>query len=301
MFLVGVWNLIWSRASECILSMHRVTQFRWFITTCLLAYHKFGHWWVPLNPFCSLFELACTCPGLVPIELCQFVSLHDTHFSLKPLPKRNTSRQLVRVLVPLMNRARLTNCIPIEENPQHMPPLLRRPEIPLCVIPYLQLYIIDHGFRFALIIGIDEYANGSKLGGAVADAKAMKQFLEKHFRIPEANIVSLFNEKASRLAIIDAFRKLRDNELIEKGDPIVIYFSGHGCERPAPDAWGPGSRTQCLLPQDYKAVGTEPILDQAPIPDRAIGALLEDIAKEKGDNIVNAIPCFVPLFSDHDV
>ena len=119
-----------------------------------------------------------------------------------------------------------------------MPPLLRRPEVPLCVIPYLRFYIINHSFRFALIIGIDEYANASKLSGAVADAKAMKQYLEKHFRVPEANIVSLFNEEASRLEIIKAFRKLRDNELIEKGDPIVIYYSGHGCERPMPGALG---------------------------------------------------------------
>ena len=174
-----------------------------------------------------------------------------------------------------------------------MPPLLRRPEVPLCVIPYLRFYIINHSFRFALIIGIDEYANTSKLSGAVADAKAMKQYLEKHFRVPEANIVSLFNEEASRLEIIKAFRKLRDNELIEKGDPTVIYYSGHGCERPAPDAWGPGSKIQCLVPQDYEAVGTELIRDRAPIPDRVIGALLEDIAEKKGDNILSAIPCFV--------
>ena len=171
----------------------------------------------------------------------------------------------------------------------------------MCVIPYLRFCIIDHTFRFALIIGIDEYANASKLSGAVADAKAVKQYLEKHFRVPEANIVSLFNEKASRLAIIDAFRKLRDNERIEKGDPIVIYYSGHGWERPAPDAWGPGSKIQFLLPQDYEAVGTEPIPDHAPIPDRSIGALLEDIAEEKGDNIVNAISCFVSVFSDDGV
>ena len=90
MFLVGVWNIIWSRALQCILSMHRVAQFGWFITACLLpvAYHKFGHWWVPLSPFCSPCELARTCPSLVLLELCRLVSLDDTHFPLKPLPKR---------------------------------------------------------------------------------------------------------------------------------------------------------------------------------------------------------------------
>lgn len=151
---------------------------------------------------------------------------------------------------------------------------------------------------FALIIGIDNYINCQKLGGAVADAKAMKEYLEQVLRVPEDHIRALFDQNATRDAIITAFKDLQNDGRIKNGDPIVIFYAGHGGELPAPPSWiwwSPDSKIQALLPQDYKASKIEPI------PDRAIGALVEGIAKVKGDNIVRATPRPLSLSTDHGV
>jgi uncharacterized caspase-like protein len=140
---------------------------------------------------------------------------------------------------------------------------------------------------FALVIGIDDYTNCRKLSGAVADAKAMKEYLEQVLRVPKDHIRTLFDHHATRDAIITAFKDLQNDERIKNGDPIVIFYAGHGGELPAPPSWiwwAPDSKIQSLLPQDYKASHIQPI------PDRAIGALVEGIAKAKGDNIVRATP-----------
>ncbi|KAG6371107.1 hypothetical protein JVT61DRAFT_10648 [Boletus reticuloceps] len=140
---------------------------------------------------------------------------------------------------------------------------------------------------FALIIGIDDYARWDKLRGAVTDAKAIKQYLEIDLQVSEDHILTLFDKKATRAAIIEAFQKLRNDERINKGDPIVIFYSGHGCERDSPPAWNLNSKTQCLVPQDCEATGVQPL----PIPDRTICALIEGIAREKGDNIIVIFDC----------
>ncbi|KAF8553761.1 hypothetical protein OG21DRAFT_1197024 [Imleria badia] len=141
---------------------------------------------------------------------------------------------------------------------------------------------------FALIIGIDDYFNCGKLRGAVSDAKAMKEYLEQVLRVPEDHIRTLFDQNATRNAIIQAFKDLQKDERIEKGNPIVVFYAGHGGELPSPVSWtwwDPKSMIQCLLPQDYDKSCIPPI------PDRAVGALIEGIAKAKGDNITVIFDC----------
>ncbi|KAH0832380.1 peptidase C14, caspase domain-containing protein [Lanmaoa asiatica] len=152
---------------------------------------------------------------------------------------------------------------------------------------------INHSGRsmqnmFALIIGIDDYISCRKLRGAVADAKSVKEYLEEVLQVPQDHIRTLFDHQATRSAIIKAFRDLRSDQRIENGDPIVIFYAGHGGELPAPLFWGPWgveSKIQCLLPQDYKGSTIYPI------PDCTIGALIQDIAKEKGNNISVIFDC----------
>lgn len=139
---------------------------------------------------------------------------------------------------------------------------------------------------FALIIGIDDYINCGKLRGAVSDAKAMKEYLEQVLRVPEDHIRTLFDQNATRDAIIQAFKDLQKDERIEKGNPIVVFYAGHGGELPSPASWtwwDPKSTIQCLLSRDYDGSYIHPI------PDRAVGSLIEGIAKAKGDNIVNRL------------
>ncbi|KAF8436573.1 caspase domain-containing protein [Boletus edulis BED1] len=140
---------------------------------------------------------------------------------------------------------------------------------------------------FALIIGIGDYAMYPQLRGAVTDAKAIKHYLEVDLQVSEDHIFTLFDKEATRTAIIEAFQKILDDERINKGDPIVIFYAGHGGECPPPLAWNLKGKVQCLIPQDCEITGAEPL----PIPDRTIGALIEDIAKAKGDNITVIFDC----------
>ncbi|CCM00515.1 uncharacterized protein FIBRA_02549 [Fibroporia radiculosa] len=143
---------------------------------------------------------------------------------------------------------------------------------------------------FALVIGINNYAAVSKLRGAVLDADAVKDYLEKYLNVPGDQIRNLRDKEATRSAIIQAFRDIRNDARIKSGDPILIYFAGHGSELPPPPGWeadGLGSKIQFIVPQDY----SPRVNEVQGIPDRTVGALIEEIAREKGDNITVIFDC----------
>ena len=144
---------------------------------------------------------------------------------------------------------------------------------------------------FALVIGIDTYKSKDirPLRGAVADARAFTTYLQDERSVPRDHLVILINEAASRLAILEGFRRLANDTRIRHGDPILVYFAGHGSEVHAPQRWEsgrPGAKVQCILPHDaYFDSGDEMV---APIPDHTLGALLDAISQEKGNNIVSS-------------
>ncbi|KIM41992.1 hypothetical protein M413DRAFT_142447 [Hebeloma cylindrosporum] len=140
---------------------------------------------------------------------------------------------------------------------------------------------------FALIIGINYYDNVRSLRGAAADALSVKEYLENNLGVPSEQIRILLNKSASRAAIIDAFLSIRDDGRIEEGDPIFIYYAGHGSEIPSPEP-EVGSRLQVLVPRDYCPTPEKYV---GPIPDRTIGALIAGIAEKKGDNITIVFDC----------
>ena len=142
---------------------------------------------------------------------------------------------------------------------------------------------------FALIIGINEYEspNIPKLLGAVPDADAVRDYMEKHLGVPSSQIRVLRDREATRAAIIDGIEAFSLNDEIDVGDPIVIYFAGHGGWAETPKGWEVGStgRIELLIPYDH----SPPLEDTNPkhgIPDRTLGALLSHLAGKKGDNIV---------------
>ncbi|KDR74065.1 hypothetical protein GALMADRAFT_250798 [Galerina marginata CBS 339.88] len=146
---------------------------------------------------------------------------------------------------------------------------------------------------FALLIGINDYkaAEIDSLRGAVADALAFKDYLMSHLQVPRSQITALLKEKASRSAIIRAFQRLQDDPRIKDGDPIFIFYAGHGSELLSPRPWhtgGAGSKFQVIVPQDYC---TRPGREVHVIPDRTIGALLKAIADKKGNNITVVFDC----------
>ncbi|KIM25682.1 hypothetical protein M408DRAFT_331034 [Serendipita vermifera MAFF 305830] len=163
---------------------------------------------------------------------------------------------------------------------------------PTEVKPVIETITSNPPSLFALIIGINEYKTPeiANLSGAVGDAKAIKSYLETSLGVPATQIQTLYDSEATRDAIVQALRTLKTDPRIEKGDPILIFYSGHGGTGKTPAGWEAGSsEIQILLSHD---AGCE---DKGRricgIPDRTMGVLLEQIAKEKGNNITVIFDC----------
>jgi hypothetical protein len=139
---------------------------------------------------------------------------------------------------------------------------------------------------FALVIGINKYKSFKVawLKGAVPDANAIQYYLENELGVPSSHIRNLRDDEATRAVIIQAFLDFQRDPRIHFGDAILIYYAGHGGESDGPPNWETGgSKVQMLIPHDFgTTVNGEDIYG---IPDRTIGAMLDRIAREKGDNI----------------
>lgn len=118
------------------------------------------------------------------------------------------------------------------------------------------------------------------------DADSVEEYLKEDLSVPPSHIRSLRDEAATRAAIIQGFMDLRSDERIKRGDPILIFYAGHGAETDVNGGKGEErEKIQMIVPCDY-GEGED---DVDGIPDRTINALLEGLAREKGDNIVSAI------------
>lgn len=160
------------------------------------------------------------------------------------------------------------------------------------VKPVIETITSNPPSLFALIIGINEYKDPElpNLSGAVGDAKAVKSYLENTLGVPASQIQTLYDSEATRDAIVQALRALRTDPRIENGDPILIFYSGHGGTGNAPVGWEAGSpEIQILLSHDAGCEENGRVI--CGVPDRTMGVLLEQIAKEKGNNITVILDC----------
>lgn len=159
---------------------------------------------------------------------------------------------------------------------------------------------------FALVIGINTYnglqsSSGNRdrdtdvavptftnLRGAVADAQEVYDYLTSDLGVPKNQITFLRDEEATRTNIIAAFRNLASNKDIKEGDSIFIYYAGHGAQTLPPKRLlrmkGCPEKVEVLVPHDYGRIPSKH--ESMGIPDYSIGALLNQIAEKKGDNIV---------------
>jgi hypothetical protein len=143
---------------------------------------------------------------------------------------------------------------------------------------------------FALVIGIDKYASPhvKDLGGAVADAEEVERYLREDLIVPPGNIKTLSDNKATRFDIIKAFKSLTNDSSIQRGQPIFIFFAGHGGQGRAPEGWiSRDSKVQFIVPHDYHTERKGEMIRG--IPDLSINRLLTDLAIAKGDNIVRLL------------
>lgn len=82
----------------------------------------------------------------------------------------------------------------------------------------------------ALVIGINDYQNGSPLAYAVSDALGVREALTSRLEFPEGNVTMLLDGEATRANILRSFLRYTD-ETVGLDDRILIFFAGHGMTR----------------------------------------------------------------------
>ncbi|KAI0028619.1 caspase domain-containing protein, partial [Vararia minispora EC-137] len=142
---------------------------------------------------------------------------------------------------------------------------------------------------FALLIGINTYKNSQipDLSGCVDDVEDMFRFLTKTVGVDPGNIVVLRDQQATRQAIMRSLRSFGDDERIQIGDPILVFFAGHGAQTKPPPSWeagGPNALIQMLVPYGFDP-DTNEDEDSQGVLDITLSVILSDIAGFKGTNI----------------
>jgi hypothetical protein len=87
--------------------------------------------------------------------------------------------------------------------------------------------------NWALIIGIDDYYQATKLKYAVNDAKSVRNLLVDNFGFNNKYIIELYNADATKENIVQKFEYLINNT--EINDRLFIFFGGHGITVSQPD------------------------------------------------------------------
>jgi hypothetical protein len=102
----------------------------------------------------------------------------------------------------------------------------------------------------------------------------------------------LTDKEATHHNIIDQFRShLTYNSDINKGDPILFYFAGHGCRYNANESWPTDDGCQeAICPVD-RGTNHPNGLKVPDISDRDLGLLLLELSRKKGDNITVILDC----------
>jgi peptidoglycan/xylan/chitin deacetylase (PgdA/CDA1 family)/uncharacterized caspase-like protein len=85
---------------------------------------------------------------------------------------------------------------------------------------------------WAVIIGIDKYAKWPPLQYAVNDAKGIKEVLLRKYQFKEENIITLFDQEATREKILSVLGDDMGNpDKVKKEDRVFVFFAGHGVTR----------------------------------------------------------------------
>ncbi|KAG8727212.1 hypothetical protein FRC12_022699, partial [Ceratobasidium sp. 428] len=138
--------------------------------------------------------------------------------------------------------------------------------------PYLPAY--------ALIIAV----NSGDLRAPELDAIKLHDTL-KSMGITSINMLT--GRAATRQNVIQNLHNIADNSCIPKDAPVIIYYAGHGIQRPI-NIPGIGSpKVEWIVPVDSFS-RTSPAL---PIPDITISALVGRIARKKSNHITLFFDC----------
>ncbi|NQT89020.1 SUMF1/EgtB/PvdO family nonheme iron enzyme, partial [bacterium] len=109
----------------------------------------------------------------------------------------------------------------------------------LYVLTLLLLFVLGQaaiaGDHYALVIGIDGYQHLGKLKTCVADARALADVLVARAGFDAKRVLVLTDKAEDRAAhptLANVRRRIQElSNLAEKGDSLLIFFSGHGTQR----------------------------------------------------------------------
>lgn len=86
------------------------------------------------------------------------------------------------------------------------------------------------GNNWLLAIGINNYRNWPQLATSVSDAKSLANVLLEDYYFKEKCLIELYNEDATRSAVLRKMAYL--SKQLQPEDSLVIFFSGHGYINP---------------------------------------------------------------------
>ncbi|PBK90855.1 hypothetical protein ARMGADRAFT_1082580 [Armillaria gallica] len=170
--------------------------------------------------------------------------------------------------------------------------------------------LLDPSRIYAVLIGIDGYST-YPLRGCVADAVEMKKYLVEYLHVPNERSQGFLGPvpygdtstdvsslSPSRANILSVLLSLITNLDIKYGDPIIIFFAGHGSRyllssQDGPDddkALSPPKFVEAFCPMDRDSRDSNgvPVPD---ISDRELNTILSQIFNEKGSRITCILDC----------
>ncbi|KAG7098837.1 hypothetical protein E1B28_000741 [Marasmius oreades] len=151
---------------------------------------------------------------------------------------------------------------------------------------------------FAVIVGIDQYKSGDTwdLQSCVDDAKRVRRWLRDDLAVPREHISMLLDEHATKQKIeAELSNHLLNNDAVEPGDAVLIYFACHGSSMKAPSDWTTSklgrTSVEILCTYDHDTKHSEGRV--AGISARDMHSFLQTLSSVKGDNITLIIDsCF---------
>jgi pimeloyl-ACP methyl ester carboxylesterase len=141
---------------------------------------------------------------------------------------------------------------------------------------------------YALLVGINDYAPESgvaTLRGCVRDIQTAQTYLTDRIPADQLHLIALFNEQATRQAIVDAFRTHLCQT--ESDDTVLFYYAGHGSQEDAPEFFWtiePDRMNETLVCYDSRVQG------QFDLADKELAVLLGEVA-QKQPHIVLILDC----------
>ena len=147
--------------------------------------------------------------------------------------------------------------------------------------------------KYALIAGVGQFVylgDKNSLAGARPDAEKMVATLSK-YGFPRDKMTVLIGKEGTREAFLDGIDHIAD--LVQNGDQVVIYFSGHGTSSMDNNGgFGMDADTGAVIPSDLKPANTkEEVLAQLILGKRDLQPRLSRL-EQKASVLVIFDACF---------